>query len=84
MVQRRVVYRVLVEKFEGKLPLWRHRHRWKYNIKMYLLGSEICGGVWIGSIWLKIGTVGGNLCWEFLDRLRTGYLVKKDSPVWSV
>ena len=47
MGERRVVYRVLVGKPEGKRPLERSRRRWKDNIKMDL--QEVgCGGVdWI-------------------------------------
>jgi hypothetical protein len=36
MGERRVVYRVLVEKPEGKRPLGRPRRRWDDNIKMDL------------------------------------------------
>jgi len=32
MVERRVVYRVLVRKPEGKRPTGRFRRRWEYNI----------------------------------------------------
>jgi hypothetical protein len=44
---RRVIYRVLVGKPEGKRPLERPRLRWEDNIKMDL--QEVgCGGVgWI-------------------------------------
>ena len=47
MGERRGIYRVLVEVLEGKTPLWRPRHRWEDNIKMYL--QEVgCGGMdWI-------------------------------------
>jgi len=34
MGERRGVYRVLVEKPEGKRSLWRPRRRWEDNIKM--------------------------------------------------
>jgi hypothetical protein len=34
MAERRGVYRVLFGKLEGKIPLWRLRHRWEDNIKM--------------------------------------------------
>jgi hypothetical protein len=45
MEERRGVFRVLVEKPEGKKPLGRTKRRWKDNIKMELLG---CGGLdWI-------------------------------------
>ena len=44
---RRGIYRVMVGKLEGKIPLWRPRHRWEHNIKMDL--QEVgCGGMdWI-------------------------------------
>jgi len=47
MGKRRGVYRVLVNKPEGKRPLGRPRHRWEDNIKMDL--QEVgCGGTdWI-------------------------------------
>ena len=47
MGERRGVYRVLVEKPEGKRPLGRPRHRWEDNIVMDL--QEVgCGGMdWI-------------------------------------
>jgi hypothetical protein len=43
----KVVYRILVGKFEGKKPFGRPRLRWKDNIKMYL--QEVGCGVmdWI-------------------------------------
>ena len=52
-------------------------------------------GVRTGSMWLSIGTGGGGTCecsngpsgstkcGEFLDRLRSGLLLKKDSAPWS-
>jgi len=44
MGERRGVYRVLVEKHEGKRPLGRTRRRWEGNIKMDI--QEVgCGGV---------------------------------------
>jgi hypothetical protein len=48
MVEGRGVYRVLVEKPEGKRPFWRPRHRWEDNIRTDL--QEVgCGCVdWIG------------------------------------
>jgi len=43
MGERRGVYRVLVGKTEGKIPLGRPRRRWEDNIKMDL--QEVgCGG----------------------------------------
>jgi len=60
MGERRGVYRVLVGKPEGKRPLGRPRRRWEDDNKMDL--QEVgCGGVWIGSSWLRIGTGGGHL-----------------------
>jgi hypothetical protein len=56
MGERRGVYRVLVGKPEGKRPLGRPRHRWEDNIKMDV--QEVRRGVWIGSSWFRIGTVG--------------------------
>jgi hypothetical protein len=44
MGKGRGVYRVLVEKPEGKKPLGRPRHRWEDNIKMDLQEVE-CGGM---------------------------------------
>jgi len=48
----------LVGKPEGKKPLGKPRRRWVDNIKMNLQEDV---GVWTGSSWLKIETVGGNL-----------------------
>ena len=59
MGERRGVYRVLVGKTEGNRPLGRPRRRWEDNIKMGL--QEVECGVWTGSIWLRIGTGGGQL-----------------------
>ena len=38
----------------------RPRRRWEDNIKMDIQ-ELVCGGVWIGSSWLGIGTDGGHL-----------------------
>jgi hypothetical protein len=59
MGARRGVYRVMVEKSDRKRPLGRPRHRWEDNIKMDLQKVG-CGGM-AGSIWLRIGTAGGDL-----------------------
>jgi len=58
--ERRDVYRVLVWKPEGKRPLGRPMRSWEDNIKMGL--QEVgCGrGAWIGLIWLRLGTGGGQ------------------------
>ena len=53
------LYRVLVRKPDGKSPLGRPRRRWEDHIKMVLQEMDV--GAWTGSIWLRIGTVGGHL-----------------------
>ena len=40
MVERRGVYRVLVGKPKGKIPLGRPRRRWEDNIKMDIQKAE--------------------------------------------
>jgi hypothetical protein len=52
MEERRCVYRVLVEKHEGREPFGRPRRRCVDNIKMYLqeVGCRAC----TGSIWLRM------------------------------
>ena len=47
MGDRRVVYRVLVGKPEGKIPLGKHRCRWEDNIKMDLQEVGFGGMDWI-------------------------------------
>jgi len=59
MGERRGVYRVLVGKLQKKRALARPRRRWVDNIKIDL--QEVGCGVWNGSSWLRIGTVGGHL-----------------------
>jgi hypothetical protein len=49
-------YKILVGKPEGKRPLGRLNYRWEDNIKMNL--TEIGFGVWLGFMWLRIGTCG--------------------------
>jgi hypothetical protein len=50
-----------VRKPERQRPLGKPRRRCEDNIKLDL-GEVGCGcGVWNGSIWLRIGTGGGNL-----------------------
>jgi hypothetical protein len=58
MGESRGVYRVLVEKPEGKRPMGDPGIDGD-NIKMGL--QEVVCGVWTGSSWLRIGTVGGHL-----------------------
>ena len=58
--EKRGVYRVLMGKLEGKIPLGRPKQRREDNIKMDL--QEVgCGGAWTGLIWLRIGTGVGHL-----------------------
>ena len=57
MGERRGIYRVFIQKPEGKRPLGRPRCRWEDNIKMDLW--EV--GAWTGLSWLRIGTDGGHL-----------------------
>jgi hypothetical protein len=73
-VWRRVAYRLLVGKPEGKRPLGRPRPRWEYNIKMDL--QEVgCGGIdWIelaqhvgGSCEYGNKSSGSIKCGEFLE-----------------
>jgi hypothetical protein len=49
-------YRILVGKPEGKRPLGRVRCKWLDNIETDL---RVMGMVWIGLMWLRIGTSGG-------------------------
>jgi hypothetical protein len=56
---RRGIYRVLVEKPKGKIPLGRPRSRWEDDIKMDFQEVE-CGGMgWIGLV--RIEPCGGHL-----------------------
>jgi hypothetical protein len=48
MGEKRNVYRLLVEKPEGKRPLGRPRRRWMDNIKMDLLEMGLSVVDWIG------------------------------------
>jgi len=49
---RRVAYRVLVERSEGRKPLGRLRRSWQDNIKMDL--QEV---VWLGLNWFDLALV---------------------------
>jgi hypothetical protein len=59
MGEMRYAYNILVGRPEGRRPLGRPRCKWEDNIKMDL--REIGLGMWIGFIWLRIGTRGGLL-----------------------
>ena len=87
--ENRGVYGVLVGKHEGKRPLGRHRFRWEDNNKMDLQ-EVICGGMdWIElaqdrdrwrALVIAVMSLSGSIKrGEFLDWLRTGWLLKKDS-----
>ena len=77
---------------EGKRPLGRPRRRWEDNIKMDL--QEVgCGGCGFDRTGLGYGQVAGTCecgnepsgsikCVEFLDWLRTGWILKKDCAAW--
>jgi hypothetical protein len=57
MGEMRNAHKMLVGKLEKKRPLGRHRRRWEDNIRWLL--KKQGGKVWIGCIWLRIGTSGG-------------------------
>jgi hypothetical protein len=59
MGEIRNAYKILVGKPEEKRPLERPRRRREDNIKMDF--RETGFGLWIGFIWLMIGTSGGIL-----------------------
>ena len=67
MEDRRCLYRVLVEKPEGRRPLGRPRHRWEDNMKMDLQEMG-CGGM----DWIKLA----------LDRDRWRALVNAVMKLW--
>jgi hypothetical protein len=52
-------YTVLLGKPKGKRPLGRPSHRCEDNIKMDLTETGL--RVWMGFIWIRIGTDGGLL-----------------------
>jgi hypothetical protein len=57
MWEKRNAYRILEGKPECKRPLGRPGRRWWTIIKWNLKRED--GMVWIGLIWLRIGTSGG-------------------------
>jgi len=77
MGEKRVIYRVLVEKPEGKRPLGIPRHRWEDNIKMDLQEVGCEGMDWIELVqdrdrWRAAEKAvmkhwGSILCGEFVD-----------------
>jgi hypothetical protein len=58
-VGMRNVHKILVERPEGKRVLRSSRHKWEDNVTMDLW--EVGLRVWIGLVWLRIGT-GSNFC----------------------
>jgi hypothetical protein len=60
MGEMRNLYRILVGKPEGKIPILRPRRRWENNIKTDR--KEIEFAMWIRFMWLRIET-GGGLLW---------------------
>jgi hypothetical protein len=60
MGEERKVYKVLVGKPEGNIPLGRPRCRWEDRIRMDLREIGL-RGVWIGFDCLRTGTGGGLL-----------------------
>jgi hypothetical protein len=59
MEEKRVAYRILVGRPEGRRPFGRPRRRWEDNIKMDL--QEVGWEAWTGLSWLRIGRGGGIL-----------------------
>jgi hypothetical protein len=59
MGKEREVYKILVGKPKGKIPLRIPRHRWEDGIRMEV--GETAWGAWNGFNWLRTGTGGGLL-----------------------
>jgi hypothetical protein len=74
MGEKRNAYRILVRKPEGKRPLRRPRRRRVDILKWILEKQDVM--LWIGLIWLRIGTNGGP---EWLHNWR---LFKKGLAPW--
>jgi hypothetical protein len=53
------VYKILVQKPEGKISLRIHRHRWENNIKIDIREISLEGVDWIHLA--QVGTAGGLL-----------------------
>jgi hypothetical protein len=58
-VERRGVYRVVVEKRQGRISLGRPKRRWEDNIRLSFANLYV--GLWKGMSWLRIGTGGWYL-----------------------
>ena len=89
MGDRRGVYRVLVGKTGGKRPLGRLTRRWEDNIKMDLQevgsGNLDCIELAEDRSTCECGNeTSGSIKWgEFLEQLKSGQLLRKDSAAWS-
>jgi hypothetical protein len=59
MGEERKVYKVLVERLEGKRPLGRPRSRLEMGTEWVL--GRLAWGMWIGFDWLRTGTGGQML-----------------------
>jgi hypothetical protein len=79
--EKRIAYRLLVWKPEGKRPLGRPRRRWVDNIKMDLIEIGWDGMDWIDLAQDRDGneSSGSIKCWEFLEWLRNWQLLRKGS-----
>jgi hypothetical protein len=58
MVERRNAYRILMRKSEGRIPLG-NQHVGGWTILKWIL--ERSNWIWIGLIWLRLGTSRGLL-----------------------
>jgi hypothetical protein len=89
MGEKRNAYRILVGNPEGKRPLEGPRRRWVDNIKMDLREIGWDGMDWIdlaldrdqrkGSCQHGNEPLGSIKCWEVLEWLHNGQLLKKGS-----
>jgi hypothetical protein len=59
MGEIRTMYKIVVQKPEGNVPIGRPRHRWKGYVKRNF--KETGERVYTEFIWLKIGSSGGPL-----------------------
>jgi hypothetical protein len=56
MGEMRNIYKILVGKLEGTIPLEKYRHKYQYNIRLDLKQVEKS---WTVFVWLRLGTSGG-------------------------
>jgi hypothetical protein len=80
MGERRVLYRVLVEKPEGKRQLGKPRQRWENNFKMNL--QEVGCWLWTKSRWFRFLN---NFLWYIFKSsyvyITTGFFVPKSLTI---